>query len=212
MSTGLALASLLLFLGMFFFFLVFPIWMIIHCAMAQDRKTISKILWIILILTSWLLGSLVYGLFGSHKPLIKRISASIFILGFLSFFLFVSFLYQTSRIVASDSMERVAMLKAGELTQEHIDQMKGNLNTLAQDLNSAKGLRAIYLIKNTYKDLMLNQLFIVMMKDGQMMVSEYSEWMDRFNHRSQMDPKALGEYLKSLEQKQAESIDKGIDK
>lgn len=192
----------LLFLAMLFLFLVFPLWMMIDCVISQERKIISKVLWIIFILLSWVLGSLVYGLLGSRKVFIQWLSGIIFAVGFLSIFLFVNFLYQTSHMVASDSIKRAATLQAGDLTQERIDQMKNNLLILRQELNDAKGFKAIYFIKDTYKDLMLNQIFILMMKDGQIQSIEYDEWTKQFDNRRQLDAKKLGEYLKSLQQEQ----------
>ena len=192
----------LLFLAMLFLFLVFPLWMMIDCVISKERKIISKVLWVIFILLSWVLGSLAYGLFGSRKVFIQWLSGIIFAVGFLSIFLFVNFLYQTSHMVASDSIKRAATLQAGDLTQERIDQMKNNLLILRQELNDAKGFKAIYFIKDTYKDLMLHQIFILMMKDGQIQSIEYDEWTERFDHRRQLDAKKLGEYLKSLQQEQ----------
>ena len=200
MSIGIAVISLLIFLGMFFFFLIFPAWMIIHCALAKERRVVSKVLWILVILVSWFLGSLVYGLFGARRALMRWLSLGILLSGVLIVLFLVHSLYQTSQMAADRSLKRAALLATGTLTQEQVAQMKERLLALSRDLDEAKGFKAFYLARRTYTDLMLNQIFITMMSDGQLLISEYQEWTQKFSERKQLDPQKLNAYLKSLQQ------------
>ncbi len=191
-------------LGMLFVLLVFPLWMIIHCVMAEDRKLVFKVLWIIFIFFSWVLGSLIYGLFASRKALIQWIAGSILVVGFLSIFFIVNTLYQVARSVSLESVQKVSTLVSQDLSLEHVKKLKGCLMTLRQELNDAKGLKSVYLIQETYKDMMLNQVFVVMMDDGQMSISEYNAWIEKFDNRRRLDARVLSAYLKSLGQAKKE--------
>jgi len=175
--------------------------MVIHCLISKERKVLSKALWIIFILVTWFFGSIIYGLFASRKALIQWIAGSIFAVGFLATFFFVNSLYQVARVASSEAMQKMAMIKAGEITEEHIAQLRGDLSTLQKEIQDARGIKTIYFIKEAYKDLVLSQIFIVMMKDGQMGTIEYNTWTSKFNDRRKLDAQELVQYLKSFEQK-----------
>jgi hypothetical protein len=59
----------LLFIGCLFYGIAYPIWVLVHCANSK-RSTASKTIWIILIVFTWTLASMIYGLFASrHRGL-----------------------------------------------------------------------------------------------------------------------------------------------
>ena len=70
-----SLALLLLSLaGLLFYGVVFPIWMLIHCANSGDLTKKAKSLWIIGILVSWFIGASFYGFLSSKDQRLRWLS------------------------------------------------------------------------------------------------------------------------------------------
>ena len=62
---------ILLFVWIIYIGLIFPIWMIVHCAVAKNHSDKSKTLWIIAMILLWSLGALIYG-FMHLKPKFQK--------------------------------------------------------------------------------------------------------------------------------------------
>ncbi len=71
---------LMLFVGLIFYGLVFPIWMLIHCANSTDLSKKAKSLWIIGIVVSWFVGASFYGFFSSKDRRLQWLSGIFFFL------------------------------------------------------------------------------------------------------------------------------------
>lgn len=68
----LSLIIMILFLGFALLALLHPFWGIIECAIAKDRGGVNKGVWLIIMLVTWSLGSLVYGLFATTSKTLRR--------------------------------------------------------------------------------------------------------------------------------------------
>lgn len=54
--------------------LVLPIWAIIDCAISLTRSAGSKAFFIVLILFTWTLGAIIYGIFSTSSRILRKIS------------------------------------------------------------------------------------------------------------------------------------------
>jgi hypothetical protein len=55
---------------------VHPFWAIVDCAVSTDHGKGSKALWILGILFTWTIGSVLYGLFSTRSPKLKKVTVS----------------------------------------------------------------------------------------------------------------------------------------
>ncbi|MFN0117360.1 MAG: PLDc N-terminal domain-containing protein [Elusimicrobiota bacterium] len=63
-----------------------PFWGIIDCAISEEETKQNKILWLLLMLLTWWIGGLIYGIFGTKTPNLKKTawgSISLFFAGLI---------------------------------------------------------------------------------------------------------------------------------
>ena len=197
MANIIALAFTLIVLGIFIFgALAYPIWMLIHCATAQQRSTKSKTIWIILMVLAWPLASYIYGLFASKRTLFKWFSSILIVLlGLLVFVFFASTAYlnkYTASLIADD-ISKISSNKIAGLTDEEAAGIKSNLETLQNELKGS-------VLKTDKKFTIYNltRMFDIITADNQINQSELTDWMDKFESRDTLDRNAFEKYVDDL--------------
>jgi len=197
MANIIALAFTLIVLGIFIFgALAYPIWMLIHCATAQQRSTKSKTIWIILMILVWPLTSYLYGLFASKRTLFKWFSSILIVLlGLLVFVFFASTAYlnkYTASLISTD-ISKISSNQIAGLTDEEAAGIKSNLETLQNELKGS-------VLKTDKKFTIYNltRMFDIISTDNQINQSELTDWMDKFESRDTLDRNAFEKYVDDL--------------
>ena len=78
-----ALWGFFVFAGLIFYIFIFPIWMIVHCIRHPNLERNNKVIWVIVMIISWMLGSVLYANFGSKRKLFEWIAVGFFVWGLL---------------------------------------------------------------------------------------------------------------------------------
>jgi len=186
----------LLFIGAIFFIcVVFPIWMIVDCATSASRKSLSKALWIVFMLLTWVLGGIVYGLLASRKKALQWTSGALFMVGALMIFFFLRSLFYVADLASTEALKKVEAIQAGVLTQQDLARIKDGLSALQREGQSDKGIARMFALRKSLKNITLTQIFLKMQDDGALTPSEYKIWIEKFDTRATQDPDDLKEFL-----------------
>lgn len=186
----------LIFIGaIVFVFVVFPIWMVVDCATSASRKTFSKALWIIAMLLTWTLGSVIYGLLASRKKAFQWISGIILVVGFCAIFFFVRSLFYITDLASTEALKRIEAIQAGVLTQEDLAKLREGLVTIQREEQEDKGILKLFVLKKTLRNVTLTQIFLKMQEDGSLTPQEYKIWIEKFDTRETQDPDELKNFL-----------------
>lgn len=194
-----ALFSMFLFIGgIFFTILIYPIWLLIHCALSENRSTKFKVIWIISMLIAWPLAAIVYGLFGSKRKLFQWISGIIIVFCFLALggiFYFTGRLADISRQEISRTIAKIDQFDTTAITESELKELKLSMLVLRDEMSMSLSRAAM---ENLAKDISLMQLFYIYIKDHKISQDEYGDWIEKFKARAMMDRKALEKYVDSM--------------
>ena len=186
----------LLFIGVILFIcVVFPIWMIVDCATSASRKSLSKALWIVFMLLTWVLGGIAYGLLASRKKALQWTSGALFMVGALMIFYFLRSLFYVADLASTEALKKVEAIQAGVLTQQDLARIKDGLSALQREEQSDKGIARMFALRKSLKNITLTQIFLKMQDDGALTPSEYKIWIEKFDTRATQDPDDLKEFL-----------------
>jgi hypothetical protein len=195
-----AILSVLLFMGSIIFAVfVFPIWSLVHCA-TSTRSNKSKTWWIIMMILTWPITGLAYGLFGSKQKALRRLSllqiAGIVII-IIGYIYSVNLLSGLTNIEIARAISKTQTLNAEGLT-------KGDLEKLRNSLGALKGETQpkIFQSDKLRSASSLMQLFYILVNDNKLTLAEYKVWMDSFDARADLDPRAFERYVRELKAKQ----------
>ena len=181
---------------MIFGLLVYPIWAMIHCVTSETRSKKSKIIWLIVMIATWLTGAILYGLCASKRKLFQWISA-ILLVGTLSFItLFGAGMNYSTRLMnteLTDMLSKIDTLDTNELTPEEILKVKNSLLVVKQELNAG-----LLELEKKRKAISLIELARLIEKDSLISAKEYKDWMDKYLSRALLDTDALDRYIRSL--------------
>jgi len=196
----LAILAVLLFLaGIAFAVLIFPVWALVHVAIST-RSNKAKTLWIILMILSWPITGLVYGLFASKQKALRWL-AGLQVIG-IAVIIF-GFVYSLNLLSSMTRMDIVkAISKTHSLSAEGLT--KGDLQNLRNSLAALKAETQpkVFQSDKLRRSADLMELFSIIARDNKLTAEEYKAWMDSFNTRQEMDPRAFERYIRELKAKQ----------
>ncbi|MBM3248910.1 MAG: hypothetical protein FJZ10_05795 [Candidatus Omnitrophica bacterium] len=190
--------GILIFGGFFFSILVYPIWLLVHCAIAENRSTKSKVIWIVLMLLAWPLTGLIYGLFGSKRRLFQWISGiiiTIAILALIGIFTFMGRLSSISRQEITRTVAKIDQMDTSGLSVSELKELKLSMLVLGDEMKMTFSRTAM---EKLSKDISLMQLFYIYAKDDKISSYEYGDWVEKFKSRDMIDRKALERYIAGL--------------
>jgi len=193
--------GVLIFGGFFFSILVYPIWLLVHCAIAENRSTKSKVVWIVLMLLSWPFTSLIYGLFGSKRKLFQWLSGILIAAALVASIVIFSFMNKISGIAQQEMAMTIAKLDQMDttgLSEAELKELKLSLLVLRDEMKMRLSKTAM---EKLAKDISLYKLFYIYIKDHKISGDEYSDWVDKFKSRDMIDRKALERYVEELQMK-----------
>lgn len=195
------MVGILIFGGFFFSILVYPIWLLVHCAISENRSTKSKVVWIVLMLLAWPFTGLVYGLFGSKRKLFQWISGIIIVVAMFVLIGIFSFMSRLSSISKQEIARTIVSLDQMDTTgisESQLKELKLSLLVLSDEMKMTLSRTAM---EKLTKDISLMQLFYIYIKDHKISGTEYSDWIDKFKSREMIDRKALERYVVEVQAK-----------
>jgi len=187
--------------GVFFTILIYPIWLLIHCALSENRSTKSKVIWIILMLLAWPFTAIVYGLFGSKRRLFQWLSGIIIgvaIAVFIGFSIFMAKIPQIARQEISNTIAAIDRLDTTGISESELKELKLNMMVLGDEMRMMYSRSSV---EKVAKDINLMKLFYIYIKDNRISMDEYSDWVAKYKSREMLDRKALEKYIDGLEKK-----------
>ena len=182
--------------GIVFCAVIYPLWVLIHCAISKVMGTTAKVIWIIIMVLFWPLGGYVYGLFGSQKKNFQWISGSIFAFGLIFIIMTsyaMSWLVDSTSQTISTGISTIKQLDNNSITQEQLIRLNNSLLILDEEIHGDwlsfdKKLKAISLM----------DYFDLITEDKKITVSEYIDWMGKFESRQMLNLDGLQQYIKNL--------------
>ncbi len=174
------LLMLLFFLGILFYFLIFPIWMIVDCAISE-RKSSSKVAWIIALLLTWTLGALVYGLFASVKRAVKILSGAGFVFA-IGFIVAAVMVVNWSKTITLQQIEmkvsNFQQINVTALSQTEADEFKTSVDKFRDDLKHFSLLKSRAEVNDLEKGLVLGG----MLSDNMITHEEFEDWQKIYSN------------------------------
>lgn len=165
-----------------YFFVVFPIWMIIKCGCSKTNLT-WKIIWIGLMLVFFGLGSYFYAFFGSEDMGDRLIASVVFTIIIFAYLLIMPFQYKSMEF-----MKKNLLFQIGQVERDHLPRVdpayagyfRENLNTLKLEIKLCHFWELQKQIKSSVLVLSLTE----MLSDKEFSMSEYIEWTNQFGARN----------------------------
>jgi hypothetical protein len=184
------LSPVLMMVLVVFGMIVFPIWMIVHCATsALDGK--AKTIWIIVLLLTWSLGAMIYGLFACPKKSAPWMSA----IGIICLFLLnippMISLANLSKQMFISQAAKIDQFDTQELSPSQSALMKDKLGTIGEEMSFGN-------FQRMQKATGLAQLFYIYSLDKKITLDEYQTWTKYFDSRDQINMKEFTEYIRRL--------------
>ena len=182
----------LVFLFAFFFFIlcgavIYPIWMLFHCAMSPLNGKM-KTIWLLVILFTWSLGAILYGLIRCEKRSAPWISAiALMCIGMISVFPLIK-MYKAANNYAIEKLSKIDRLNTAKLSPDELTELKASLRALQSEVKSKnleRALRASH----------FSTLFSIYANDHQITPMEYREWIEKFNSRDMLDLNAFSAFI-----------------
>ncbi len=192
-----ALAGFLFLAGILFYLFAFPVWMLVHCAGAEGLSKKAKAFWIVSILLLGPVGGAFYGFFVSKKTRLRWFSGLFFVLCavfVVLFFFSMSYLTHTVPKMMSETIVRLDHLGPPNLSPEDQARLRTSVETLREEMKGPWSQTA----KKEIAWALYNFL-VQMIQDNQLTPAEYQDWMNKFNSRNILDPKALQEAVRALQ-------------
>ena len=177
--------------------LVYPIWMLVHCATAEGRSSKSKTVWLIFMILGWPVVGYLYGLFGSKRRFFKQISSVLIVLLISLIIIFVAataYLNQHWRSQIAKDIARIDAVRILILNDTQREALKRGLLILDRELKPGMTrLERKFVIYN------LVEMFGVIAEDDEITPSEYRDWVDKFKSRKTIDRNVLERYIHDLQ-------------
>lgn len=178
-----------------FTFCLFPVWMLVDCAISREIPSGHKIAWILAILLVWPIGAFLYAFIASRTRYLKMITTILLLLSVLIILFLVRFglssLGNLQTGIAT-SINQVDQLNHVSVTDAEMLELKYNLKILSDEANGKPWDR------NTLNALQLVELFNVQAQDGVISREEFNNWMSKFQTRELIDNRALESYIRKL--------------
>jgi hypothetical protein len=165
--------------------------MIIHCLTSPLLDGKAKTLWVILIIFTWPLGAILYGLLACEKKSIPWISAIVIIcIGLLSIPIIINMFHSVEQYAVAE-FTKLGQLDAEGLSSEEFARFKESVATLQTEVKSSD-------TKKMVRALIFLQLFRIYTRDNKITLEEYKAWMTKFDSRDVLDLDAFRAYVRGL--------------
>ena len=198
-SLGILFIYIFAFAWAFFFLLIFPIWTIIHCVSSSSRGTASKIFWIILIILTWTLGSILYGLLSSQKKAFQVISIFyiliVLVLGGSSIWGSKAVVQHAKGQITS-AIQEIDQIDTTEMTPQQVADFKESLILLQEDLKGDYRQ-----LKRQYIVLIFLDYFKIITMDSKITSAEDQDWMNKFQARSMLDRRKFKNSIREMKKR-----------
>lgn len=195
--------ALLIVIGVFgviiFGGLIYPIWMIVHCA-NSERSGGKKATWIIFMILVWPIVSIFYGLLASGRTLFKWISV-FYLMGVIALIaLMMVGVPWSSKIIVQQmrgSVDQIDQMKTEDLSPDNIIELKHDMNILLNEVQADSSLN-VFQFKNKRITISLLELFEIYTRDKRITPTEYADLINKFKSRDMLDYNSLRERIRSL--------------
>jgi hypothetical protein len=180
--------------GIFGAALVLPIWTIVHCLSDETRSKRSKIVWVVLMFLVWPFTSFCYGIFASKKKAMQLLSGTSLVLSILFLGGIIFGLTYSAKMLRAEIprlAEKLNRINTADITDTQRQQIKENLLALRDELTMR-----ISELNTLHKAASLVQLYGIYTKDNTLTVSEYNDWINKFESRSMLDRRELDNYIR----------------
>lgn len=194
----------LFFAGFIFCILIYPIWLLVHCAISPDRSKKSKAIWIVFMILVWPIAGLLYGLFGSKRKAFQWFSGIIFALAIATLGVIYSFTDTMGKMPimakqwATQIITKMDQMDTSGLSSSDLTQLKADLSVLSDEITISFSKAKMVKVSNALR---LIQLFDIFTKDNKITMDEYSDWLAKFKSREMIDMKAFEKYIDELKTK-----------
>lgn len=180
---GLVLLAIFLgFLFLFFLlfgFLIYPIWVLVHCA-NSGHSTRAKTIWIIVMILCWPLGAFIYGFFASRKKVFQVFVIVYFALtaalvGTLVWLL--SWLVTESQQTFKGALSTLNHMNVAQLTDAQKSKLNRDLEILLSEFNNER------ISYKQLKSFRLIEAWEEISNDHLIDANEYRRWTIFFENR-----------------------------
>ena len=201
LALALALAIIFAFLLIVFVAFIYPVWALIDCVVTPVLETKWKIIWSIVMVVFWPLGSFAYGLFGSRKKIFQWIVTISLVVSFIFGLFFVTglnWLIDTTVGNIDSQISGMERLEPGPVSKEELMKLNTCLLSLEGEMHDRwysfdKKLKAMHLL----------DFFETITSDHHITREEYTEWMKRFESRETADRQTLENRIKEFKARPA---------
>ncbi len=191
-------AAFLIVLGILFYGIVFPLWMLIHCVGSKTLSRGSRILWVILIFISGPIGAFLYGGFISGKGAVQWVSRIGFIFLLCLVFSIVPLGVYFSKVTSVNIVETEKKLDSVdmlEISREERANVREALETLREELRKS----GWFALERKQVIASLLELLTVSLKDNRFSRLEYNEWIANYRSRNTLNLDTLKNRVRELQ-------------
>lgn len=182
--------------GVLFYFLIFPIWMLIACATSKVLSNKAKAFWVVAMIFIWPLAGILFGLSRSNVRLVRRLSGVFVFLCVVGVALLIGFMPKINKFMHDATSQTIARLERVQMSNVSISD-QGRLRTSLDQLQKETD-QPWYALKQRQIAWQLFNLMDVMIGDSQLTSDEYVQWMGKFNSRSVLDYRMLEQQVRDL--------------
>lgn len=187
--------GLLLLAGVFFVFLILPIWLLINCVTSDSSKA-SKAVWVVCMFLLYPWAGYAYGLFAAKRPVLRifcglALGGIVLIIAGLAFYLGAD--VRRADNVASACALKIEQGPAEALPAPEKERIVSSLLVLKKELDLPW-----HRTESKYKAIILIDNFDQMISDGNLTQEELRDWDNKFQARETLDPSALRQAIRQL--------------
>lgn len=188
--------AVLLFLALLTFgVLIFPVWMIVHCANRSDRSGKYRAGWIVGMIFSFPFGAYLYGIWQTGQKKHKIFSGIFIIFWLISIIGAFSALNLAKKMMLESIPTIEATVQATTLEEAGKQNVLSAIHTLERELNSMSLLST-----QARNDMELILMLRESLRDKQLDQTEAQEWLNLFNVRATLDTEVMEDRRRSKTQ------------
>jgi ABC-type multidrug transport system permease subunit len=181
-----------------FFLLILPVWLFVHCMIAEHRGAFAKVIWALLMLCSFPLGPYVFGLLASRHwgfRFVSFVMVSAFAALITAGVLLMPYMQETSQGAIEYLTDHIAEIDTDDLTPIDQTQVTAALDILKAEMGGGW---------SQLKDQLVNMELIEMLQvytgDAKLSAAEMKDWLGKVDARKLLDRQELQSYIETLKQ------------
>lgn len=175
-------------------FVALPIFGILQCAMDGDQPNSSKMIWIVVMLFTGVLGALLYALFGTKCSTFRTFAATGVVAGVL---MITAIALRGKPVVPVQQVNHVDTIYSswgdtymGEINVEQHNRVFSAVEVLDTELDQKD---------QSYKAAQLLKALAVMMEDRDLTLAEYETWNQQYTMRDGVSNTQVNQFVVSLQ-------------